>query len=347
MQENSTHSATEHSSTLPSEKKSHRVITNLVFLLLWVMLIGGVIFLGFELFQMGQTVQKIEQTVHVMNNVQKVSEGTNTQRFESLSSASAHQQLEMAQLQSDLNSLKNRTPQKDEAMIKLAQLESFLRYAKVELDVHHNISHAILLLKQSEQLTNQLIKSANINSQMTNFHTQLLKTISLLQSLPVVNLNDLLASLEALNQQVPDLSILVAPKPNTTILVNTPHQAHKHWYQRAWDNIKASFQALIIVTHHENKMPPLMAPEEQLYLQENLQLTLVRAQWALMQHDSDLYQKSLNQAMAWVEKYYVQNSASTMRFYKELQKLSHQGVIPQTPDLNPLINALPVLHQEN
>ena len=52
-----------------------------------------------------------------------------------------------------------------------------------------------------------------------------------------------------------NLSILVSPKPNTTILENTAHQAHKHWYQRAWDNIKASLNELIIIRHHDEKIP--------------------------------------------------------------------------------------------
>jgi uroporphyrin-3 C-methyltransferase len=237
------------------------------------------------------------------------------------------QQNAFAQMNSQLSALIKRAPG-DERSWKTAEITYLVRMANLALNVQHNIAGGLVLLKQAE---NQL--STVQDGSLDNFHAALLKNISALENIPLLDMDVLTTQLGNLRDEVSSLSILVAPKPDTSILENTPHQAHKNWWQRAWDNIKASLQQLVIVRHQEEKIPAMMSPQEQLYLQENLKLLLMQAQWALLNHDAAVYEKSLKEAQSWVEKYYVQNSASTQIFLKQLAPLLHQNISPPLPDI--------------
>ena len=96
------------------------------------------------------------------------------------------------------------------------------------------------------------------------------------------------------------------------------------------------------MTHQSEDIPAMMTPDQQIYLQENLQLLIMQAQWGALNHNDALYHSSLNQAKDWVNKYYVQNSANTQAFLKSLDNLLTQNLSPQFPDLT---QSLPLLNQ--
>jgi uroporphyrin-3 C-methyltransferase len=305
----------------------------------FILLLGIVATGGYAYQQINTHIKSIQQSSASLHKSQNDSAAFSSQYYSMLSQTLDKHQSVLSDINVQLALLKAHTVAGDVAAIKSAQIEYLLRQSKVELDLQHNIPNSLILLEQAQAITEQFNQS-NFPHKLNNFEAQLTKTIQQLQAITPVNITALCQKFDALKDEAPHLSLLVSPKPNTTILENTAHFAHKRWYQRAWDNIKASLKELIIIRHHDEKIPALMAPEEQLYLQENLQLLLSRAEWALLQHNAELYQSSLKQAMTWVEKYYVQNSANTLSFYKELQTLSNQNIVIHTPDLSPLILSL-------
>jgi uroporphyrin-3 C-methyltransferase len=244
-----------------------------------------------------------------------------------LSQQLQQQQAQLNQLNTQVTQLAQREPG-DEKAWKISEIVYLVRLANLQLTVQHSLPTALELLKQADTLLAALDDAA-----LDDFHQAVSKNISALQAIPPVDNINISAQLSALRDQVPNLSILVAPKPNTSVLQLSQHQQQKKWWQRAWDNIKASMQQLVVV-RHQQELPALMSPDQQIYLQENLQLQLMQAQWALMNQKPDLYMSSLKQANAWINKYYVQNSATTQDFLKQLQSLQAINIAPSLPDLS-------------
>ncbi len=311
----------------PVKTGRSKVFGFVVFLLL-VIAIAGIGFLWHQLQQSRQEIDKTQKHLAVFLKEQKLAEENIKSQNLALSKKIETQQNMVAENHTQLAELIKRAPG-DNRSWKMAEIVYLIRMANLELKVQHNIPGALILLKQAESRLNTLQDPS-----LDNFHAALLKNISALQIIPLFDIDTLTTQLSNLREQVSSLSILVAPKPNTSILANTPHESHKKWWQRAWDNIKASTQQLVIVRHQQEKIPALMAPEEQMYLQENLKLLLMQAQWALLNHNAVIYQKSLKQAQSWVEQYYVQNSASTQEFLKQLHSLINQNISPSVPDLS-------------
>ncbi len=209
-----------------------------------------------------------------------------------------------------------------------AEITYLVKMANLRLTSQHDLTSALILLKQANQEVNALNAP-----EMENFREALVKNISDLQAFTPIDLQSLSTQLTQLQNDVPGLSILVAPKPNTSILENTPHQAQKKWWDRAWDNIRASLKQLVVITHQSEDIPAMMTPDQQIYLQENLQLLIMQAQWAAFNHNNEVYQSSLTQAKSWVNKYYVQNSANTQAFIKSLDALLAVNLSPNYPDV--------------
>lgn len=324
-----------------TQKRSHR-FGKFLRLLLCLIILGLILAIGVNMFGITHDMKQLQGDIRVLFDSQVKSGLIAGQRLSELSQSLGDQQKKLSDTQLQLKDFMNRTPLDEIRALTLGEIAYTLQIAQIELSVKHNIPSALVLLKQVEAQTDKLSSSSSaIAGKLGNFQETLLKDIGILQSVSIVDRENLSDRLDHLKDSVPDLSILVSPKPNTSLVESTPRQEHKHWYQRAWDNMKASFNALIIIRHQEDKIPPLLSPEEKIFLQENLQLLLMRAQWSLMNHEPSLYEKNLKQAKSWVEKYYVQNSLLTLSFLKEIDFLSHQNISPTVPDLSPLLAALP------
>lgn len=293
--------------------------------LLLIVIIAGVADLWIENQHAHHEIMETQKHLVELTSAQKVLENNlNTQSNQS------------AELSHQVNDLVNRLSS-DQRTFKVSEISYLVNMANLRLTTQHDVTSSLILLKEA----NQEINALNDPS-METFREALVKNISALQEIPPVDLTALSDKLTQLRTQVSDLSILVAPKPNTSILENTPHQAEKKWWDRAWDNIRASLKQLVVVTHQSEDIPAMMTPDQQIYLQENLQLLIMQAQWGALNHNDELYHSSLNQAKDWVNKYYVQNSANTQAFLKSVDDLLTVNLSPRYPDVT---QALPLLNQ--
>jgi uroporphyrin-3 C-methyltransferase len=244
------------------------------------------------------------------------------------------QENETIQLNHQISGLEDRLSS-NQRTYKVSEIAYLVKMANLRLTTQHDVTSALILLKQANQEVNALN-----DPEMETFREALLKNITELQTITPVDIGSLSDKLTQLQVNVPSLSILVAPKPNTSILENTPKQAEKKWWDRAWDNIRASLKQLVVVTHQSEDIPAMMTPDQQLYLQENLQLLIMQAQWAALNHNNELYQSSLKQAKDWVNKYYVQNSSNTQAFLKSLDDVMAFNLSPNFPDVTQPLSLL-------
>lgn len=285
-------------------------------LLLFIVLVLGIVGLWVETQRAHHEIMEAQKHLIALTSAQKVLE-TNLN----------NQISQTSDLNRQVSGITTRLSS-DQRTYKIAEIAYLVKIANLRLTTQHDVTSALILLKQANQEVNALN-----DPDTENFREALVKNITDLQAITPVDMEGLSDKLTQLQKDIPTLSILVAPKPNTSILENTPHQAQKKWWDRAWDNIRASLKQLVVITHQSEDIPAMMTPDQQIYLQENLQLQIMQAQWSALNHNNALYQSSLKQAKDWVNKYYVQNSANTQTFLKSLDGLIALNLSPDFPDL--------------
>lgn len=148
--------------------------------------------------------------------------------------------------------------------------------------------------------------------------------INQLDALPQVDIEGVVIKLDSLRSQLDDLSLTQIDLPQASD-DGAPQEANSGWIA----SLKASWHRFIdqfvTVRRRESKVEPLLEPKRAWYLKQNLQLQLQQAALAADRRQDDLYQQSLQQAIAWINRYFTHNPQA-QHLVRALTELSEQSV---------------------
>ncbi|WP_330985208.1 MULTISPECIES: uroporphyrinogen-III C-methyltransferase [Enterobacterales] len=99
--------------------------------------------------------------------------------------------------------------------------------------------------------------------------------------------------------------------------------------QKSWQNFMDSF---ITIRRRDETAVPLLAPNQDVYLRENIRSRLLVAAQAVPRHQEETYKQALDNVSTWVRAYYDTDDATTKAFLDELDKLSQQNINMDVPD---------------
>ncbi|WP_045856061.1 uroporphyrinogen-III C-methyltransferase [Teredinibacter purpureus] len=113
-----------------------------------------------------------------------------------------------------------------------------------------------------------------------------------------------------------------------------------------WLKLQASFAQFISamgeyvrVRDHSVEAKALLAPDTAEYLQHNIRLILERAQLALLREQPKIYTQSLQQADAYILRYYPESKPASA-FRAQLQRLASESIVITLPDITPSLELL-------
>ncbi|MNP04651.1 putative uroporphyrinogen-III C-methyltransferase [compost metagenome] len=99
--------------------------------------------------------------------------------------------------------------------------------------------------------------------------------------------------------------------------------------QKSWQNFMDSF---ITVRRRDETAVPLLAPNQDVYLRENIRSRLLVAAQAVPRHQEETYKQALDNVSTWVRAYYDTSDATTTAFLDDIDKLSQQNITMNVPD---------------
>lgn len=167
------------------------------------------------------------------------------------------------------------------------------------------------------------------------------KEIARLEATQAPDLQALALKLSALTDQVDALPMRQA-KPGLfeTELSLTSGPQNAAWHQRLWVSVREAVGSLVSIRRDEEKREPLLPPNQDFYLRQNLRLQLESARLAMLREDSANYQSALRQAEQWLLQYFDQSNAATKAALNSIQSLSSQNIQIQIPDISGSLKAL-------
>ncbi|CCJ87235.1 Homolog of E. coli HemX protein [Cronobacter dublinensis 582] len=98
---------------------------------------------------------------------------------------------------------------------------------------------------------------------------------------------------------------------------------------KSWHNFMDSF---ITIRRRDDTAVPLLAPNQDVYLRENIRSRLLVAAQAVPRHQDEIYKQSLDNVSTWVRAYYDTNDAGTKAFLESIDNLSQQSISMDVPD---------------
>ena len=160
-----------------------------------------------------------------------------------------------------------------------------------------------------------------------------------------LQLNSLISQVESL----PQAPVTLALKEKARAVVDTEENSIESEVQplhpqadsrTLWQKITASIRSAVgslddyvRISHHNEKVEPLLSDSQHVVSQENLRLMLEQAQTALLREEAVVYQKSIEKAAAWLHKHYGHYPEKTA-MVTLLNELKTQPILTQLPNVS-------------
>lgn len=259
-----------------------------------------------------------------------------------LESASGRQSEDLASLKNTQEALKSAVQNlsadlnENRADWILAEVEQLLLIASQRLQLAHDIELALVALKAADRRLSLLSSPA-----LLPVRSSLAADIRKLQSLEHADIPGItlqLASLSGAIAQLP-LAAQTAYK-KTEPAVSPAAVAEDNSIMRFFREIWRDVSSLVRVRRSDTAHKPLLAPEQEYFLRQNLRLMLSAAQLAALQRDQAIFEQNLSAARAWIAEYFDTGTQAVGKIQSELEAMQKARLRPDLPDLSASLAAL-------
>jgi len=216
----------------------------------------------------------------------------------------------------------------------LIELGDMLRMANLKLKVDKNPQVALVLLSQVNEKLGELM-----SENLTALKSSLLDDIVKLRTVPKIDMNLILPRLSAISKQIMKLPLKQAKFTAVDSLDSDQVKAidpeeNLSWFKKSMKTTLSQLQKIVIIRRNTKPIVPLLSPESAFVVEQNIQLQIQQAQWALIQKEGALYQKSLADISKTVEKYFNSNVSATQSLLQEIKMLSDVKIAKDLPSLD-------------
>lgn len=212
---------------------------------------------------------------------------------------------------------------------KLAEAEYLLRIANHRVLMEQDSVGALSLLQAVDQIISELDDYS-----LYQIRARLADEIIALRQVPRNDLQGIYLRIEALKSQVDDLPL---PKP-AFLQPEEEGVAEQPVWQTLLDELKKFIRVRSLSS--EEALKPLLAPEEERFLELNLRLTLEQTQLAVLKRHQEVYLQSLQTARRWLVDHMDAQDQRTLNLLQNLDELMLIELHQPLPDISGSLNEL-------
>lgn len=240
----------------------------------------------------------------------------------------------------------------------LAQADFLIKMAGRKLWNDQDITTAATLLKSADA------SLAEMNDpSLIEIRRAITEDISSLAAVSQVDFDGIILKVNQLSNQVDNLRLADNQRDEHPMEQNDSQLSGSlsEWRQnltKSWHTFMADF---ISIRRRDSGAEPLLAPNQDIYLRENIRSRLLIAAQAIPRHQNEVYKQSLETVSTWVRAYFDANDPATKAFLDELDSLLQQSISMDVPsqlksqplleklmqtEVRNLLSQAPATHQE-
>jgi len=210
----------------------------------------------------------------------------------------------------------------------LAEVEQLLIIANQQLQLAGNVKLALLALQTADSRLQQLD-----SLQVTQLRKSIAQDIQRLQALPLIDVVGMSLKLESLADSIDQLPLVSERHPESAIPIEKTIPDQNRWQKLAYE-IWQDFKSMIRIERIDRAEPPLLAPDQNFFLRENIKLRLLTARIALLQHDEVTYRKDLEASENWLKAHFDLRELETKNALATIKELSASNIVLDIPDIS-------------
>ncbi|NRB23113.1 uroporphyrinogen-III C-methyltransferase [Shewanella sp.] len=158
---------------------------------------------------------------------------------------------------------------------------------------------------------------------------------------------DIAGTVLTLDNMIEHLNLLPLNRVDVTNAANRPTKPEMtesidDWQENLTKSWKAFMDDFVVIRKRTTDITPILTPDQQWYLVENIRNKLLQSQLALYRQDQVNYRQSLTLARKWIYQYFDLSQAQTKKTLAALDALSTLEI--QTPSINHF-QSTPMLQQ--
>lgn len=244
-------------------------------------------------------------------------------QVEELINAKSH---ELVGLQSQINKVSAQANAQQPTDWLFSEADFLLNNALRKLVLDNDVDTAVSLLK----LADETLAKVN-NSQSAAIRSAINQDLKQLLSVAGVDQNAVMQKLSQLANTVDELPVLdvnFGDDQNATKLSDSLSD----WAENAEKSATSFLNHFIRISpKHGADRKELLAPNQDIYLRENIRLRLQLAIMAVPRQQNELYKQSLETVASWIRSYFDTNAEVTQSFLKSVDELSEVSIYVDVP----------------
>ncbi|EOT1207457.1 uroporphyrinogen-III C-methyltransferase [Cronobacter sakazakii] len=211
----------------------------------------------------------------------------------------------------------------------LAQADFLVKLAGRKLWSDQDATTAAALLKSADASLADMNDPSLITARRA-----LTDDIAALASVTQVDYDGIILKLNQLSNQVDNLRLADndsddAPMDSDGSELSSSLSEWRQNLVKSWHNFMDSF---ITIRRRDDTAVPLLAPNQDIYLRENIRSRLLVAAQAVPRHQDEIYKQSLDNVSTWVRAHYDTSDAGTKAFLESIDNLAQQNISMDLPE---------------
>ncbi len=206
----------------------------------------------------------------------------------------------------------------------LAEVEQMILLGGQQLQLAGNLKAAQIALESADSR----LQRAD-STQFTNLRRAIARDIERLKTAPFLDVVAISLRLDNLAHHVDEMTVAMFERLPQEAPAAVPERdgALVRMAREAWEDIKT----LVRVQRIDSKEVPLVAPDQQFFLRENLRMRLLSARFALLAREADAFQADVRSARDWLAQYFDMRDKRVAAALSALEQLAQTKIDIQLP----------------
>jgi len=217
----------------------------------------------------------------------------------------------------------------------LAEVEQMLMIAGQQLQLSANVKAALIAMQSADSRLQRMDRPA-----FNGLRKAIAQDMDKLRALPGVDITAINLQLDNAIAAVDELPLVYHQRVAKE--ESSPPDAPKAGtaWQRLVREIWQDMRQLVRIEDTGKAEIPLLPPNQEFFLRENLKLRLLSARLALLSRDEDGFRQEMKTAQAWIARYFDGKSGEVVRVQAGLKKVAASPVSIELPDVSPSLQAV-------
>ncbi|WP_424406169.1 uroporphyrinogen-III C-methyltransferase [Pasteurella sp. PK-2025] len=217
----------------------------------------------------------------------------------------------------------------------LSEADFLLNNALRKLILDNDVDTSISLLKLADEVLTKVSdpRVISVRAALNNDLKQLLDVNN-------VDQNAIMQRLSQLTTMLDEMTVLDVNFADSDANSTQLSDSIQDWKENAEKSATSFLNHFIRITPRNVDDKALLAPNQDIYLRENIRLRLQIAIMAVPRQQDELYKQSLETVASWVRSYFDTNTDVAQTFLKNLDELAEQSIYIDAPSQLSSLNVL-------